>query len=73
MLGKIKRDRNDKKDLSPGIDFLSGIYRDKTMADKFMYIPNDDTQITSSIDYNYVWTINLMSQPKKFYKSPQSC
>ena len=21
-----------------------GIYRDKTMADKLMYIPNDDTQ-----------------------------
>ena len=24
--------------------FLSGIQRDKTMADKLMYIPNDDSQ-----------------------------
>ena len=28
------------------------ISRDKTMADKFMYIPIDDTQVTPSIDYS---------------------
>ena len=30
----------------------TGIYRDKTMADYLMYIPNHDTQKTSSLDYN---------------------
>ena len=33
---------------------VSGIKRDKTMADKSMYIPNDDTQ-------NYLfWRLQLM-------------
>ena len=31
--------------------YFSGILRDKTIADKFMYIPNDYTKITSSVDY----------------------
>ena len=30
-----------------------GIYRDKTMDDELMYIPNNDTQITPTVDYNY--------------------
>ncbi len=39
--------------LKPGLYWISiGIYRDKTMADRLMYIPNDDTQITSFVDYD---------------------
>ena len=30
----------------------TGIYRDKKMADKLMYIPNNDAQITHSVDNN---------------------
>ena len=32
---------------------IKGIYRDKTMADKLMNIPNDDKQNHPSEDYNY--------------------
>ena len=32
--------------------FYTGIYRDKTMADKFMYIPNVNIQINPSVDKN---------------------
>ena len=39
------------------------------MADKFMYIPNDDTQITPSVDYNSslnrLATVYLRNQPIK--------
>ena len=44
------------------------------MADKFMYIPNDDDtqKDTPSVDYNqwlkvetFGWTLNLMNQPTK--------
>ena len=31
------------------------------MADEFMYIPSDDTQITPSVDYNW-WLQRLDSQ-----------
>ena len=47
------------------------------MADEFMYIPNDDTQITPSVDNNK-WLKRLDTQlneptKSKFTKSPQSC
>ena len=31
---------------------MPGSLRDKTMANTLMYIPNNDTQITPSVDYN---------------------
>ena len=31
---------------------MTGIYSDKTMADKLMHMCNDNKQITSSVDYN---------------------
>ena len=31
---------------------MLGILRDKTMANTLMYIPNNNTQITPSVDYN---------------------
>ena len=31
---------------------IPGIYRDKTIGEKMMNIPNDDTQNHSSVDYN---------------------
>ena len=34
----------DKYFENKGIRFRLGILRDKTMADRLMYIPNDDTQ-----------------------------
>ena len=34
----------DKYFENKGIRFSLGILRDKTMADRLMYIPNDDTQ-----------------------------
>ena len=39
--------------LGSGSNTGSGILRDKTLADKLMYIPNNDTQITPSVYYNY--------------------
>ena len=56
---------------------LSGIYRDKTMADKLMYIPNDDKQnqtfcrlqlVIETFGHSTLWTNEL-----KFNKSPKSC
>ena len=39
------------------------------MAYKLMFIPNDDMQMTTSVDYNSwlknVWTLNLMNQQIK--------
>ena len=38
------------------------------MANKLMYIPNDENKITPSVDYygwNVKWTLNLMNQPIK--------
>ena len=32
--------------------FIQGTERNKTMDDKLMYIPNDDTQIYPNVDYN---------------------
>ena len=43
------------------------------MADKLMYISNNDTQKYPSVDYNWnVWTLILMTQLIKF-KSLQIC
>ena len=39
----------------------SDINRDKTMDDILMYIPNDDTQNTPSLDYNW-WLKRLETQ-----------
>ena len=33
-----------------GISTDTGIYRDKTMTDKLMYLPNDDTQNYPSVN-----------------------
>ena len=48
---------------------------DKTMADKSMYISNDNTQITHPVDYNYgwnVWILNLINKPIKIlFKSQE--
>ena len=41
-------------------DVLLKIFRDKTMTDRLMYIPNDETQ-----NYPFcsnVWTLNLINQ-----------
>ena len=38
-----------------------GMKRDKAMAVKLMYIPNDDTQVTSSV-YNNQWLKRLDTQ-----------
>ena len=43
---------------------VSEIQRDKTMADKFIYISNDDIEISLSVDYN-VWMKNLNTQLNK--------
>ena len=37
---------------------------DKTMADKLMCIPNDDTQNYPSEDYKNVWTLQTNQQIK---------
>ena len=48
------------------------------MADKLMYIPNNDTQITTSVDFNkwlkrLVYKLNkATNQKSEFSKSPQS-
>ena len=45
--------------------------RDKTMADKMMYIPNDDTQNHTFFGLQLVfnvWAFDLMNQPIKFKK-----
>ena len=56
----------------------TGIYRDKIMADKLMYIPKDDTQnyifcrlqlVVETFGYSTSWTNQSKS---KFNKSPQS-
>ena len=42
------------------------------MTDKVMYIPYDDTQITTSVYYKLwfkVWTLNLMIQPIRIHKN----
>ena len=57
--------------------FQPGIYRDKTIADKLMYIPNNDTQ-------NYLFFrlqlvvekfghLTYQTKQSKFNNSPQSC
>ena len=47
------------------------------MTDKFMYIPNDDTQITRSVDNNkcLIRLDTQLNEPtkSKFTKSPQGC
>ncbi len=43
------------------VQLLPGILRDKTIDEKFMYIPNEDAQISSSIDY-YQWLKRLDTQ-----------
>ena len=42
----------------------TGTLRDRTMADKLMYIPNDITQNYFFVGYN-VWALKLVSQPIK--------
>ena len=50
---------------------------DKTMANKLMYIPNDDKQnylfLYIKISGWSFWALNLMIQPIKIYIRPQSC
>ncbi len=60
---------------------FSGIYRDKTMADKLMYIPDDNTQITHPLYYNKrqleeggvefdnpISYLNLRKSKKKYFR-----
>ena len=45
------------------------------MSDELMYIPNNKTQnypFRRTSDGWNIWTLNLMNQPIKFNKSPQS-
>ena len=42
------------------------------MADKLMYITNDNTQ-KYTVDYNYWLTLNLMYQAIKTQKRPKRC
>ena len=50
----------------------AGTLWDKTVADKLMYIPNDDKQNFITDSKLNVWAFNLMKQPIKIKLSPQS-
>ena len=47
---------------------------DETMADTLMFIPNGDTQIILSVDYNQrIKHLDTQQKEPKFNNSPQSC
>ena len=49
---------------------LKGIQRDKTMANKLMYIPNVNSQNYPFVDYNYIRIVRIMNsinQPIKIH------
>ena len=56
--------------LPPNKTVLPGIYRDKTVADKLIYIPNYDTQNTPSVDYNK-WLKRLDTTNQNSIKVPK--
>ena len=46
--------------------FLSVIERDKTMAEKLMYIPNDDTQHFKQLFIRFYFLQQIFSAPVKY-------
>ena len=55
---------------------MPGIWRDKTVDDKLIYIPNDDNEITPSVGQNY-WLSTFINEaiivPKDLKPKKSEC